>query len=329
MKFSVIVPVYNVEKYLPQCVDSILGQSYKDFELILVDDGSPDNCPAICDEYAARDNRIKVIHKKNGGSSDARNAGIKVANGDYILFVDSDDYWNAPDVLKKISDEFEKCCVDIVQFGQTKFYQLDNKLVDGPQRNLSQYNGLSTNNVISQLVERGKLTISACAVAISRNFFVKNELYFKKGLKTEDLEWAIRVFLCNPSWSFIDEYFYVYRMQREKSNTASIDYIHLCDYCWILENSIALVENGDDAVKEPLMSYLMYHMLIASALSYRVKLKKAQHEELLIRLKAICNGRVTKYTLNKKVKLAGLVYRIGGFAVMAKVLGFYLNNRGR
>lgn len=91
-KISVIVPVYNVEKYLNKCVDSILNQTFEDFELILVDDGSPDNCGNICDEYAQKDNRVKVIHKKNGGLSDARNAGIDCAIGEWLSFIDSDDW---------------------------------------------------------------------------------------------------------------------------------------------------------------------------------------------------------------------------------------------
>lgn len=88
---SVIVPVYNVEQYLDKCVESIVNQTYKDLEIILVDDGSPDNCPAMCDKWAKKDSRIKVIHKKNGGLSSARNAGLDIAEGDYITFVDSDD----------------------------------------------------------------------------------------------------------------------------------------------------------------------------------------------------------------------------------------------
>lgn len=91
---SVIIPVYKVEKYLDECVKSIINQTYKDLEIILVDDGSPDNCPLICDQWALKDKRIKVVHKKNGGLSSARNAGLAVANGDYIGFVDSDDFIN-------------------------------------------------------------------------------------------------------------------------------------------------------------------------------------------------------------------------------------------
>lgn len=89
---SVIVPCYNVEQYLPKCIDSILAQTYKNLEILLVDDGSPDHCGDICDEYAKKDSRITVIHKENGGLSDARNVALDIAKGEYVIFVDSDDY---------------------------------------------------------------------------------------------------------------------------------------------------------------------------------------------------------------------------------------------
>ncbi len=89
---SVIIPIYNVEKYLKKCIDSVISQTYKNLEIILVDDGSPDNCGIICDEYAQKDDRIIVIHKKDGGLSDARNAGIEICKGEYISFIDSDDF---------------------------------------------------------------------------------------------------------------------------------------------------------------------------------------------------------------------------------------------
>lgn len=92
MKLSIIIPVYNVEDTLERCVQSVVRQTFDDFEVILVDDGSPDRCPQLCDEWAQRDNRISVIHKQNGGLSDARNAGLDVAKGDFVTFVDSDDY---------------------------------------------------------------------------------------------------------------------------------------------------------------------------------------------------------------------------------------------
>ena len=102
-KISIIVPVYKVEKYLDKCVKSIVEQTYKNLEIILVDDGSPDNCPAMCDEWAQKDSRIIVIHKENGGVSSARNAGLAVCTGDYVGFVDSDD-WIEPDMYEYLLD---------------------------------------------------------------------------------------------------------------------------------------------------------------------------------------------------------------------------------
>ena len=89
---SIIIPVYKVEEYLEKCVDSVIKQTYDNLEIILVDDGSPDNCGKICDQYSKKDKRVKVIHKENGGLSDARNAGIDISRGEYISFIDSDDY---------------------------------------------------------------------------------------------------------------------------------------------------------------------------------------------------------------------------------------------
>lgn len=100
---SIIVPVYNVEKYLDRCLNSLVNQTLKDIEIVLVDDGSPDNSPFMCDEWAKKDSRIRVIHKKNGGLSSARNAGLKVARGKYVGFVDSDD-WILPDMYEYLAN---------------------------------------------------------------------------------------------------------------------------------------------------------------------------------------------------------------------------------
>lgn len=126
---SIIVPVYKVEEYLDECVESLVNQTYSDIEIILVDDGSPDNCPQICDEWALRDNRIKVIHKANGGVSSARNEGLNVANGDWIWFVDSDDTVSitALEKLTKYVDD-----VDLVVFNAKvdKLYVKDENFFD-------------------------------------------------------------------------------------------------------------------------------------------------------------------------------------------------------
>lgn len=127
MKLSIIVPVYKVEKYLDRCVQSILGQTFEDFELILVDDGSPDSCGKMCEDWAGKDSRIKVIHKKNGGLSDARNAGLDIAQGEYIGFVDSDDYIK-PDMYEILVSNLEDCPADIQYVGMLMFMQTEKRM---------------------------------------------------------------------------------------------------------------------------------------------------------------------------------------------------------
>ena len=116
MQISIIIPVYKAEKYIRRCVDSLIEQTYKDIEIVLVDDGSPDNCPKICDEYAKQDKRVKVIHCKNGGSMKARQIGFEAASGDYIGFADSDD-WAEPDMYERLAEAAKKYDADITTCG--------------------------------------------------------------------------------------------------------------------------------------------------------------------------------------------------------------------
>ena len=145
-KISIIVPVYNTEKYLPRCIDSILGQSFADFELLLIDDGSTDESGAICDAYAAKDNRVRVFHKENGGVSSARNLGLDNAQGEWVYFVDSDDEV-LPDGLLTLSDAIcEK--VDVVMIGYEKIDE-NGRLIEsvgkeGQDELLSQKESLSS-----------------------------------------------------------------------------------------------------------------------------------------------------------------------------------------
>ncbi len=123
-KYSIIVPVYNAERFLRECVDSVLVQTFTDYELILVDDGSPDNSGAICDEYAEKDVKVKVIHKENGGVSSARNVGIDESSGEYIVFLDSDDFWHK-DALSIIDKELNPT-VELLSFGNCNYVHKEN-----------------------------------------------------------------------------------------------------------------------------------------------------------------------------------------------------------
>ena len=128
MQFSIIVPIYKVEQFIRKCVDSILAQTFSDFEVILVDDGSPDRCPEICDDYAKKDSHVRVIHKPNGGLVSARNAGIFAAKGDYITYVDGDD-WVRPNMLQFVHDRMEEATepLDMVIFAAEKVYSDHNE----------------------------------------------------------------------------------------------------------------------------------------------------------------------------------------------------------
>lgn len=146
---SIIVPVYKVESYINRCVDSILRQTYIKLEIILVDDGSPDRCGEICDKYAEQDNRIKVVHKKNGGLSDARNVGIDISHGDYISFIDSDD-WIHDDYIEKLYQLLKKTDADIsvCNFMKTETETFENKITN---QKIYEYSNIEA---IGQLTDR-------------------------------------------------------------------------------------------------------------------------------------------------------------------------------
>ena len=120
---SVIIPVYKIEKYLNQCVDSILKQTYHELEVILVDDRSSDKCPQICDIYAEKDKRVKVIHQENAGLSAARNSGIESANGDYIIFLDGDDFFDDTEAIERLVKRVKTTKADVLNYSYKKYYE--------------------------------------------------------------------------------------------------------------------------------------------------------------------------------------------------------------
>lgn len=185
-KISVIVPVYKVEPYLRKCLDSIVGQTYENLEIILVDDGSPDNCGAICDEYAARDERIRVIHQPNGGLSAARNAGLDMATGEYIGFVDSDD-WIEADMYEYLLSGAQRAAADIAVCGL--FEELP-----GRQncRCWWEAETFDTESGLEQLFLRKKYSHSAWDKLYRRALF--DGVRFPKGRNFEDIATTYRVF---------------------------------------------------------------------------------------------------------------------------------------
>ena len=188
---SIIVPVYKVETYLPTCIDSIINQTYKNIEIILADDGSPDNCPDICDEYAKRDSRIKVIHKENGGLSDARNAGLEIAAGDYIGFVDSDDYI-ASDMYETLLNEAENNEAEIVMCRAYNVYDDDTTHYPTEKKEIQMFSG---NDILSALYDK-QLDNFAWNKFYKRSLFDK--IRYPKGKIYEDLFTTYKLLdMCN------------------------------------------------------------------------------------------------------------------------------------
>ena len=237
MKFSIIIPCYKVELYLHQCVDSVLGQTFEDYEVILVDDGSPDDTPAICDEYGEKYSKVKVIHKPNGGLSDARNAGLEVAQGEYVMFLDSDDWWDDKNALRKIEGSHNESGADIIIFGMKKYFSQENRY--GDERLPQKYdNGDSTSSneqLIQQYMRSNTFVGCACDKVVRRSLIETNQLRFVVGQLSEDIEWCAKLLLLNPKVDVVSESIYVYRQGNPASITKNVSIKHTTDVVDILE----------------------------------------------------------------------------------------------
>ena len=207
---SIIVPIYHVEQYLNRCVESIVNQTYSNLEIILVDDGSPDNCPKMCDDWAKRDSRIKVIHKGNGGLSDARNAGRKIAKGDVISFIDSDD-WIDPNFFEVMLNVMQDDESDIVSCG-VKWVDEDGDLLR--LVSVNEHEMLNTHDSMQELLHDGKLKQHVWNKLYRRN--VIENIPFEKGKYHEDVFWSYQVIGRAKKISVIADSFYNY-VQRTDS----------------------------------------------------------------------------------------------------------------
>lgn len=258
---SIIVPIYKVEKYIRQCVESIINQTYRDIEIILVDDGSPDNCPAICDEYAAQDSRVKVIHKKNGGLIAARKSGVQASKGEYICFVDGDD-WIEPDMYENIANSIEATHADciITQF----FFDYPNQPRKSEYKlNKSLYNRNDIENeIFSTMLFNGqyyRFGIYPCCwtKVFKRELLEKHLMDADDRIRMgEDIAFTYPCLMECQSISFIDKALYHYRINPE-SMTKAYDPV-LQDIIYLPYE--ALVRKSKE-LKVDLSSQLPYYLL--------------------------------------------------------------------
>lgn len=209
---SVIVAVYNIEEYLPRCIESILAQTYRHLEIILVDDGSTDGSGAICDDYAARDARIQVIHKQNGGLSDARNAGLDIAKGEYIGFVDGDD-WIEPDMYYAM---YEACVAAGAQLAACRYKQITKSgIIDASAGNSVSLSKTEALEIYVCGDERYQIYNSVWSKLFARTLI--QDMRFPVGKNSEDIMFTTRAFCRMERLAYLDKAYYNYVLDREGS----------------------------------------------------------------------------------------------------------------
>lgn len=325
MQFSIIVPVYNVNDYLIRCVESIENQEYVDYEVILVDDGSTDKSSETCDSLKKKYSNIIVIHKQNGGLSDARNEGIKAAKGEYVLFVDGDDYIGEAALIEiekviRATNSPDIVCLELVKVfeGSTNIV----KMGDGIDASI---NDLHNEEVYIYLANLPKYPASACTKAIKRKLFENFDLYFKKGLLSEDLEWSVRLFLAAKTFSYCPYQYYFYRQARKGSisNTPSEKKVMdiLDTFQKWTEYSSSLEDN---AQKNMIMSYMEYIFRFL-VVGYE-NISKENRKVFLENVKK--NSWILGTRSDLPSKCIKSCYQIFGINFTGKILKGYLKFRG-
>lgn len=259
-----VVPVYNVEKYLDRCVESIVNQTYTNLEIILVDDGSPDNCPQMCDEWAKKDSRINVIHKENAGAGMARNAGLDNANGDYIFFIDSDDYVSTQ-IAEKCLLNAEKYNSDVVIFGRCDTFE-DGKQIEKrirAEKMLFDHSAIRNELIPAMLTYEfgigmsiwSKMYKTETIKKLNKRFVSERELF------SEDVYFAIDFFSDIETVSILNENLYYYFV-RENSLSRSFNperHQKQNDYFYIKTIELAKIKNlSKKALEHIAVRYHMY-----------------------------------------------------------------------
>ena len=246
---SVIIPVYKTEKYLDKCVSSVVNQTYRNLEIILVDDGSPDRCPEICDEWAKKDSRIRVIHKENGGAADAKNTGLDAATGDYIALVDSDDII-APEMYRSLYDIMVSYNADIVDSLIKKIESYDEVKSDLRTYSIKVY---TAEEALSLLIHDKTVRQTPVNKLYKRS--VISDIRFPKGKYIDDEYWTYKVIGKTAKYVFTEDVFYYYLQHSESAMCRDYSLKRL-DVLDALEERLEYVStNYTDLIPDAVRSY--------------------------------------------------------------------------
>ena len=322
MRISVIIPIFKTEEYLTECVNSILEQATNEVEVILVDDGSPDTCPKMCDEFAAKDFRIKVIHKQNGGLSSARNAGMDIATGEYITFVDSDDKL-FPSCLREVLIWSETADADLCFMKSVKLYPGGKQKKLGEDIEISHLKSKNREEVIAYLTSMSKYPGSAWGKLFKREFLVKNNIHFPYDRRfSEDLGFIRDCILCANKFDSLDVLFYQYRQSRPGSITNQIKPKNFYDLLmFISETSTQLIEDGfpKDVVSEKFMGVVAYEYSVLVYLYHH--LPRIERKASLKSMKQF--QWVMKFANNKREKIVAVSCSVLGIKFTSWLLSKY------
>lgn len=294
-KISIIVPIYKVENELDRCVKSIMQQTYQNIEIILVDDGSPDKCPKMCDDYAKQDDRIIVIHKKNGGLSDARNAGLRAANGEYIMYVDSDDYIELDACQRLISYFVEE--VDVV-VGVCKKIN-GSKISFQEHTNLEEGKIYDAKEYVICSIKKNEWYAPAWLNMYRKVFLIDNNLYYKVGYCYEDIEMLPRLFLSNPKVVYMNYPFYNYIVRENSIMTSETTVEKINMSIDIYSEWYKLIESVRDEKYRKILYGVLVKYYMASA--RKIKIKGWKSEGVNFRF-------AWKYALSCREKIKVLIY---------------------
>lgn len=244
MQFSVIIPAYNVRHYLDACVKSILSQSFIDYEMLLIDDGSTDGSGEACDAWAKKDGRIRVFHQPNGGLAAARNAGIRAAVGEYLLFLDSDDYWHEPNGLELLNGILQRKGepLDALLFGYRKVNLKTGKETVYIPNALPR--GQTADEQKRALLAKRQYSNSACTKLIRRAFLREHHIEFPTGRKSEDLVYSRRVLTYMQNFSVYPHALLTYQVGREGSISTAFDGQNYRDILEQMQSDLAALETA-------------------------------------------------------------------------------------
>ena len=326
-KVTVIIPAYNAEKYVGFTLDSVINQTYDNLEIICVNDCSKDKTLDVLNEYAQKDNRVKVIHKENGGLSSARNAGIEIAQGRYVAFLDSDDAWEE-NKLGEIITHLQDLDVDMLLFSSCdqledgKRYQRKDTLLSPAEA----HKIFSCEEYYSQLIRQGNLRESACTKIIKTQFIKEFNLYFQPKIISEDTEWMFRVLRNCQRIAVVDTMLFICTYGREGSisNTAGTRSVE--SLLKIIGQSIEYCEeNKQKSTSKFELMHCAY--LLSIVVGIYGGMPKAEKKKFKQQIK---NYRfLLKLNRAKKVKLVRICWACLGLNLTAKVLNKYMQENKR